>query len=80
MNFPGVESLEEAEFLVPASCLVDEEDRRFHCQAQRRIAITERDEELMRQWRVQFASDIDNTDTFFANLRAQRRSDRRRMG
>jgi hypothetical protein len=34
----------------------------------------------MRQWRVQFASDIDNTDTFFANLRAQRRSDRRRMG
>ncbi|KAK1604165.1 hypothetical protein QYE76_027838 [Lolium multiflorum] len=28
MNFPDVESLEEAEFLAPPPCLVDDEDRR----------------------------------------------------
>ncbi|KAK1604231.1 hypothetical protein QYE76_027904 [Lolium multiflorum] len=56
MNFPDVESLEEAEFLAPPPCLVDDEDRRRH---------------------RQFPNDADNTDAFFANLRAQRRSDRR---
>jgi hypothetical protein len=65
------------EFLAPVSCLVDEEDRRRHHQAQRRIAIAECDEELMRQWRVQFPNDVDNTEAFFADLRAQRRADRR---
>ncbi|KAK1611646.1 hypothetical protein QYE76_035319 [Lolium multiflorum] len=29
MNFPDVESLEEAEFLAPPPCLVDDEDRRI---------------------------------------------------
>ncbi|KAK1630300.1 hypothetical protein QYE76_004615 [Lolium multiflorum] len=77
MNFPDVESLEEAEFLAPPPCLVDDEDRRRHRQVQRRIAIAERDEQLMRQWRAQFPNDVDNTDAFFANLRAQRRSNRR---
>ena len=77
MNFPDVESLEEAEFLAPPPCLVDDEDRRRHRQVQRRIAIAECDEQLMRQWRAQFPNDADNTDAFFANLRAQRRSDRR---
>ncbi|KAK1685998.1 hypothetical protein QYE76_046846 [Lolium multiflorum] len=48
MNFPDVESLEEAEFLAPPPCLVDDEDRRRHRQVQRRIAIAERDEKLMR--------------------------------
>ncbi|KAK1661685.1 hypothetical protein QYE76_049844 [Lolium multiflorum] len=52
MNFPDVESLEEAEFLAPTPCLVDDEDRRRHRQVQRRIAIAEHDEELMRQWRA----------------------------
>ncbi|KAK1645883.1 hypothetical protein QYE76_063688 [Lolium multiflorum] len=42
MNFPDVESLEEAEFLAPPPCLVDEEDRRRHRQVQHRIAIAER--------------------------------------
>ncbi|KAK1663264.1 hypothetical protein QYE76_051423 [Lolium multiflorum] len=51
MNFPDVESLEEAEFLAPPPCLVDDEDHRRHRQVQRRIAIAERDEQLMRQWR-----------------------------
>ena len=31
----------------------------------------------MRQWRAQFPNDVDNTDAFFADLRAQRRSDMR---
>ncbi|KAK1605604.1 hypothetical protein QYE76_029277 [Lolium multiflorum] len=77
MNFPDVESLEEAEFLAPTPCLVDDEDRRRHRQVQRRIAIAEHDEELMRQWRAQFPNDVDNTAAFFADLRAQRRSNRR---
>jgi hypothetical protein len=76
MNFPYVESLEEEEFLAPAPCLVNDEDRRRHRQVQRWIAIAEHDKQLMRQWRAQFPSDVDNSDTFFANLRAQRRSDR----
>ncbi|KAK1696639.1 hypothetical protein QYE76_013336 [Lolium multiflorum] len=76
LNFQDVESLEEAEFLVPAPRLVNEEDCRRHRQAQHRIAIAERDWELMRQWREQFPSDVDNTKAFFAHLRAQRRSAR----
>jgi hypothetical protein len=71
INFPDVESLEEAEFLAPPPCLVTDEDRRRHRQVQRRIAIAERDEQLMRQWRAR------SPDAFFANLRAQRRSNRR---
>jgi hypothetical protein len=51
-SFPDVESLEKVEFHVPAPCLVDDEDRRQHRQAQRRLAIDERDKELMRQWRA----------------------------
>ncbi|KAK1669884.1 hypothetical protein QYE76_058043 [Lolium multiflorum] len=77
MNFLDVELLEEAEFLAPAPCLAEDEDSRRHHQVQRRIAIAEHDEELMRQWRAQFPNDVDNTDAFFADLRAQRRSDRR---
>jgi hypothetical protein len=32
----------------------------------------------MRQWREQIPCDVDNTEAFFADLRAQRRSTRRR--
>ncbi|XP_051211148.1 uncharacterized protein [Lolium perenne] len=78
LNFQDVESLEEPEFLAAAPGLVNEEDRRRYHQAHHRIAIAERDEELMRQWKAQFLSDIDNTEAFFADLRAQRRSARRR--
>ncbi|KAK1629481.1 hypothetical protein QYE76_003796 [Lolium multiflorum] len=77
MNFPDVESLEEAEFLTPAPSLVDAEDRRRHRQVQRRIAIAEHDKQLMRQWRAQFPNDVFNTNAFFADLRAQRRFNRR---
>jgi hypothetical protein len=71
LSFPDMESLEKAEFLAPAPCLVDDEDRRQHRQAQRWLAIAVRDEELMRRWRAQFPSDVVDT-------RAQRRADRRR--
>jgi hypothetical protein len=56
LNFLEVESLEEAEFLVSPPHLIDDEDR--HRQAQCRLAITKRDEQLMRQWRDQFPSDV----------------------
>jgi hypothetical protein len=49
LNFQDIESLEEAEILAPAPSHVNEEDRRRHRQAQHRIAIAKRDEELMRQ-------------------------------
>jgi hypothetical protein len=78
LNFPDVESLEEAEFLAPAPCLVDDEDSCCHRQAQRRIAIAERDEELMHQSRAQFPSYIVDTEAFSVDLRAQGRADRRR--
>ncbi|KAK1653724.1 hypothetical protein QYE76_071529 [Lolium multiflorum] len=70
MNFPDVESLEEAEFLAPTPCLVDDEDRRRHRQVQRRIAIAEHDEELMRQWRAQFPNDVDNTARLHVELKS----------
>nr|XP_051221406.1 uncharacterized protein LOC127339618 [Lolium perenne] len=73
---PDVESLEKAEFLAPAPCFVDDEDRRQHRQAQRRLAIDERDKELMSQWRAQFPSDVVDRKVFFADLRARRRADR----
>jgi hypothetical protein len=66
LSFPDVESLEKAEFLAPAPCLVDDEDGR------------QQPKELMCQWRAQFPSDVVGTKAFFADLRAQRRADRRR--
>ncbi|KAK1645340.1 hypothetical protein QYE76_063145 [Lolium multiflorum] len=77
MNFPDVESLEEAEFLAPPPCLVDDEDRRRHRQCSAGSPSPRNDERLMRRWRAQFPNDVDNTDAFFADLRAQRRSNRR---
>jgi hypothetical protein len=69
-----VESLEEVEFLAPPPHLVDDEDHHRHRQAQRRLAIAERDEKLMRQWRAQFPSDVNDEEVFFNE---QRRRDRR---
>ncbi|KAK1610709.1 hypothetical protein QYE76_034382 [Lolium multiflorum] len=68
MNFLDVESLEEAEFLAPTLCLVDDEDRRRHRQVQRRIAITEHDEESNRRHRRAVAVfEIDNPNTTWAD-------------
>jgi hypothetical protein len=78
MNFDDVYSLEQAEWVAGPPRLVSEEDRRRNRQVQRRIAIAERDEELMRRWRAQFPQDVDDTEAFFANLRDQRRAARRR--
>jgi hypothetical protein len=49
LNFPDVQLLEEAEFLVPPLRLLDDEGHHHHRQTQRRLAIAEREEELMRQ-------------------------------
>jgi hypothetical protein len=65
LNFSEVESFEEAEFLAPPLCLVDDEDHHRHRQAQRRLAIVERDEQLMRQWRARFPSDVIDEEVFF---------------
>jgi hypothetical protein len=49
LNFLEMESLVKAEFLVPPPCLIDDEDHHchHHRQAQRRLAIAERDGRLM---------------------------------
>jgi hypothetical protein len=72
-----MESVEEAEFLTPPPRLLDDEDRHRHHQAQCRLAIAEHDEELMRQWRAQYASDVIDEEVFFNEQRSLRRRDRR---
>jgi hypothetical protein len=52
LNFPDVQSIEEAEFFSPPLRLLDNEDHHHHCQAQLRLAIFERDEEQTRCWRA----------------------------
>ncbi|KAK1678692.1 hypothetical protein QYE76_039540 [Lolium multiflorum] len=69
MNFPDVESLEEAEFLAPPPCLVDDEDRRRPPGAAQ--------DRHRRARRAVDAPVGASPDAFFANLRAQRRSNRR---
>jgi hypothetical protein len=54
MNFPDVECLEEAEFLAPSPRLLTDDDRARHRQEQRQLAIAERDERLMQQWREEW--------------------------
>jgi hypothetical protein len=54
MNFPETKSLAEAELLAPQPTLVTEEDRRRHRAVQRRLAIAERDERSMAEWRRLF--------------------------
>jgi hypothetical protein len=44
---------------------------------QRRLAIAECDEQLIRQWTYQFPSDVIYEEEFFAVQREQRRRDRR---
>jgi hypothetical protein len=46
-----------------------------HCQAQRRLAITERDEQLMAEWRARFPSDVIAEEVLFNELKSQRRRD-----
>jgi hypothetical protein len=55
LNFPEVESLEEAKFLTPPPRLLtdDERHRHRHRETQRRLTIAECDECLMQQWREQ---------------------------
>ncbi|XP_051189863.1 uncharacterized protein [Lolium perenne] len=72
LTFSDVESLEEAEFLAPPQRLLDDEDRHHH-QAQRRLAIAERDKELMHRWKAQYPSDVANEAAFFNDPRVQRR-------
>jgi hypothetical protein len=78
LNFPEVQLIEEAEFLAPPPRILDDGDHHRHRQAQRRLAIAERDEELMRRWRDQFPSDIVDEEVFFNEQRAKRRTDRHR--
>jgi hypothetical protein len=56
LNFPEVESIEEAELLAPPPHLRTNDDR--HRQAQRRLVIAKRDERLMQQWWEQFPDDV----------------------
>jgi hypothetical protein len=78
LNFPDVESLEVAELLAPPPCLLDNDDRHRHHKVQRRLAIAERNEQLMDEWRASFLNDVIAEEVFFNLLKRQRRRDRRR--
>jgi hypothetical protein len=81
MNFPEMESLEEAQFLMPQPYLVTDEDRHRHRQVQRRLLITEHDERAMAAWRRKFPEDVQAELEFYRSKRAERRAyraDRRR--
>jgi hypothetical protein len=76
MNFPETESLAEAEFLAPQPALVTEEDRRRHRAVHRCLAIAERDERSMAEWRRLFPQDVQAEFEFNAAKRAERRAAR----
>jgi hypothetical protein len=76
MNFPKMESLAEAEFLATQPALVTEEDCRRHRAVQRRLAIAERDECSMAEWRRLFPQDVQAEVEFYAAKRAERRAAR----
>jgi hypothetical protein len=78
MNFPDVESLEEAKFLAPRPCLLTDDDCARHRQEQRRLAIAERDERPIHQWREEHLGDVENEEAFYTAKRAERRADHRR--
>lgn len=71
MNFQDVNSLEEAEFVV----LVTDEDRRYHRQAQRRLAVV-LDERTIMAWKRKFSEDVQAEVEFYAAKRAERRAKR----
>jgi hypothetical protein len=78
LNFPEVESLEVAELLAPPPRLLDNDDRHCHHKVQRWLAISERNEQLMDEWRASFPNDVIAEEVFFYELKRQRRRDRRR--
>jgi hypothetical protein len=69
LNFPEVESLEVVELLVPPLCLLNIDDRHRHHKVQRRIAITERNEQLMDEWRVSFPNNVIAEEVLFNELK-----------
>jgi hypothetical protein len=78
LNFPEVESLEVAELLAPPPRLLDNDDRHCHHKVQRRLAIVERNEQLMDKRRASFLNDGIAEEVLFNELKRQRRRDRRR--
>jgi hypothetical protein len=66
MNFPDVESLEEAEFLTSPLSLLTDADRVRHRQEQRRLAIAEHDERLVQQWCEEHPGDVQDEEAFYA--------------
>jgi hypothetical protein len=74
MNFPDVESLEEAEFLAPPPLLTNA-DRARHRQEQRRLAIAEHDEGLIQQWCEEYPCDVQEEEAIYAAKRKERRAE-----
>ncbi|KAE8810297.1 Ethylene-responsive transcription factor CRF1 [Hordeum vulgare] len=66
--------------LAPSPWLVTEEDHRRNRRWERRLGITEMDEDAMAVWRQQFPRDVLDERAFFTQRRAERavyREDRR---
>jgi hypothetical protein len=77
LNFSEVESLEVGELLAPPSRLVDIDDRHCHHKVQHRLAIAERSEQLMNEWRASFLNNVIAEEVLLNELKRQRRRDRR---
>ena len=76
MNFPEVRSLAEAEDRATQPHFVSQEDVRRHRQMQRRIAITEADEQFMSRYRRDHPEDVEFERAFWNQRKAERRAAR----
>jgi hypothetical protein len=56
--------------------LIDIDDRHHHHKVQCRLAITDRNEKLMDEWRASFLNDVITEEVFFSELKRQKRRDR----
>ena len=80
MNFPNMATRELAHELALPPRLVTDKDRRDNRRRERRLDITEMDEEAMSLWRQHFSEDVINEREFYVQRRPERtayREDRR---
>jgi hypothetical protein len=74
LNFPEVESAEEAQFLAPPPLLETREERRNHERIMRRISIAEADERMMAEHRRLHPKDVAREEGFWVHKKQERRA------
>ncbi|XBH54485.1 hypothetical protein VPH35_076789 [Triticum aestivum] len=82
MNFQDVYTLQQALDVAPPPRLITAQDRAEHAERQRRLLITEEDEQAMTEWRRRHPKDVADEQAYWAEQTAKRRAkplDRRRQ-